>query len=221
MIFTALTYLLIAALAIVALGVLLLPVYVWVMARDRAQAADLAEASLHDAALALGVPLRFARISQDADIVINVAAQPLDLSQVGRVRGRLAVIGLGPGAAELMVPAVKTELARCTDVLGYETYIKMAGLIIDGHTIADHCGQVPEAEKARVSLLRAYRRAVVSNAVKTPAARDGWQQKAKRIGCHLANWQQDADGCEGWASLHFDQGLTRLESLGYTVISAI
>ena len=44
MICTALTYLLIAALAIMALGVLLLPMYVWVMARDRAQAADLAEA---------------------------------------------------------------------------------------------------------------------------------------------------------------------------------
>mgnify|MGYP006378631599 FL=1 len=105
---------------------------------------------------------------------------------------------------------------------GYDKHAAaLAGLIIDGHTIADHCGQVPEAEKARVSLLRAYRRAVVGNAVKTPAARDGWQQKAKRIGCHFANWQQDADGCAGWASLHFDQGLTRLESLGYTVISAI
>lgn len=105
---------------------------------------------------------------------------------------------------------------------GYDKHAAaLAGLIIDGHTIADHCGQVPEAEKARVSLMRAYRRAVVGNAAKTPAARDGWQQKAKRIGCHFANWQQDADGCEGWASLHFDQGLTRLESLGYTVISAI
>ena len=105
---------------------------------------------------------------------------------------------------------------------GYDKHAAaLAGLIIDGHTIADHCGQVPEAEKARAALLRAYRRAVVGNAVKTPAARDGWQQKAKRIGCHFTNWQQDADGCEGWASLHFDQGLTRLESLGYTVISAI
>lgn len=44
MIFTALSYLLIGALAVVALGVLLLPVYVWVLARDRAQAADLANA---------------------------------------------------------------------------------------------------------------------------------------------------------------------------------
>lgn len=97
----------------------------------------------------------------------------------------------------------------------------LAGLIIDGHTIADHCGQVPEAEKPRAALLRAYRRAVVGNAVKTPEARAGWQQKAKRIGCHFTNWQQDADGCEGWTSLYFEQGLGRLAMLGYTVISAI
>ena len=44
MIFTALSYLLIGALAIMALGVLLLPVYVWMLARDKAQAADLANA---------------------------------------------------------------------------------------------------------------------------------------------------------------------------------
>jgi cobalt-precorrin 5A hydrolase/precorrin-3B C17-methyltransferase len=88
---------------------------------------QMAEASLHDAALELGVALRFVNVSQDADIVINVAEQPLDLSRIGRPRGRLAVIGLGPGAAELMVPAVKAELARCTDVLGYETYVRMAG----------------------------------------------------------------------------------------------
>ena len=44
MIFTALSYLLIGALAIMALGVLLLPVYVWMLARAKAQTADLANA---------------------------------------------------------------------------------------------------------------------------------------------------------------------------------
>ena len=44
MIFTALSYLLIGALSIMALGALLLPVYVWMLARDKAQAADLANA---------------------------------------------------------------------------------------------------------------------------------------------------------------------------------
>ncbi|MFO2463339.1 precorrin-3B C(17)-methyltransferase [Pseudomonas sp. 15FMM2] len=91
--------------------------------------ADMADPQLHAAAQALGVPLRFAALAgeQAADIVINSSPEPVQLSQIGRCRGRLAVIGLGPGAAELMVPAVKAELARCNDVLGYETYVRMAG----------------------------------------------------------------------------------------------
>jgi cobalt-precorrin 5A hydrolase/precorrin-3B C17-methyltransferase len=104
----------------------------------------MANAVLREAALELGVPLRFAAdgsvselvfqaaadaalLSTDSNIAIAVASQPLDVAQIGRPRGRLAVIGLGPGAAELMVPAVKAELAKATDVLGYETYVRMAG----------------------------------------------------------------------------------------------
>jgi cobalt-precorrin 5A hydrolase/precorrin-3B C17-methyltransferase len=106
---------------------------------------EVANPILREAALELGVPLRFAvdagavdklaanaigqpvSIFGDDEIVIAVAEQPLDPSQIGRPRGRLAVIGLGPGAAELMVPAVKAELAKASDVLGYETYVRMAG----------------------------------------------------------------------------------------------
>lgn len=107
---------------------------------------DMASPALREAAAELGVPLRFApatgsvaELAQQAvpqllpplsvgeDIAIAVASQPLDPQQIGRPRGRLAVIGLGPGAAELMVPAVKAELARANDILGYETYVRMAG----------------------------------------------------------------------------------------------
>lgn len=106
---------------------------------------EMASAVLREAALELGVPLRFASVAGavselarnaidlpvlifgDDAIAIAVAEQPLDPSSIGRPRGRLAVIGLGPGAAELMVPAVKAELARANDVLGYETYVRMAG----------------------------------------------------------------------------------------------
>lgn len=106
---------------------------------------EMADPALREAAVELGVPLRF--ISQvgaagelarnavgqpvsifgDDAIAIVVAEEPLDPLSIGRPRGRLAVIGLGPGAAELMVPAVKAELARANDVLGYETYVRMAG----------------------------------------------------------------------------------------------
>ncbi|MBT2296531.1 precorrin-3B C(17)-methyltransferase [Pseudomonas fluorescens] len=106
---------------------------------------DMARPDLQAAASALNVPLRFAGASADVvqwlsdaldqpaavrrvgDCAIAVAEQPLDPEQIGRRRGRLAVIGLGPGAAELMVPAVRAELDHATDVLGYETYVRMAG----------------------------------------------------------------------------------------------
>lgn len=106
---------------------------------------EMANSALRESALELGVPLRFVSaagaasellrhaigqpvsIVGDDTIAIAVAEQPLDPLQIGRPRGRLAVIGLGPGAAELMVPAVKAELARANDVLGYETYVRMAG----------------------------------------------------------------------------------------------
>ena len=122
---------------------------------------QMADASLHEAASALGVPLRFAALPPVADISITVAEQPLDLSQVGRPRGRLAVIGLGPGAAELMVPAVKAELARCTDVLGYETYVRMAGPFRDDQV--QHCtDNREEMQRARHAFeLAAQGRSVV------------------------------------------------------------
>jgi cobalt-precorrin 5A hydrolase/precorrin-3B C17-methyltransferase len=106
---------------------------------------QMANPLLHRVATELNVPLRFVGadtamgmaaqavpahsrlIQADENLAIAVAAQPLDIQQTGRGRGRLAVIGLGPGAADLMVPAVKTELARANDVLGYETYVRMAG----------------------------------------------------------------------------------------------
>ncbi|GGA84610.1 hypothetical protein GCM10011491_10180 [Brucella endophytica] len=45
----------------------------------------------------------------------------------GAKRGRLAVVGLGPGDPMLMAPAVRQELQRAEDILGYETYVRMAG----------------------------------------------------------------------------------------------
>ena len=115
---------------------------------------EMASAKLRETALELGVPLRFVAAHNDLDalarqalpqatiirangLAIARAEQPLDVAQIGRQRGRLAVIGLGPGAAELMVPAVKAELARATDVLGYETYVRMAGPFRDDQV--QHC----------------------------------------------------------------------------------
>ncbi|MFJ3467306.1 precorrin-3B C(17)-methyltransferase [Pseudomonas sp. NPDC090201] len=105
----------------------------------------MADPALRAAAEDLGVPVRFTAAASASEmaqqalpqlllpitpvegIAIAVAQQPLDIERIGRPRGRLAVIGLGPGATEFMIPAVKAELARANDVLGYETYVRMAG----------------------------------------------------------------------------------------------
>jgi cobalt-precorrin 5A hydrolase/precorrin-3B C17-methyltransferase len=140
---------------------------------------DMANPALRDAALELGVPLRFANaeagiverlhavigqplpILGNDTVAIAVAEQPVDPLQIGRPRGRLAVIGLGPGAAELMVPAVKAELARATDVLGYETYVRMAGPFRDDQVL--HCtDNREEMQRARHAFeLAAQGRSVV------------------------------------------------------------
>ncbi len=42
-------------------------------------------------------------------------------------RGKLAVIGLGPGDAAWMTPEARAALDGARDILGYETYVRMAG----------------------------------------------------------------------------------------------
>ncbi|MFZ5958194.1 precorrin-3B C(17)-methyltransferase [Pseudomonas knackmussii] len=93
----------------------------------------MADVRLGEVAQALGVPLRF--IAEDVlppvhssqnGIRLRLAASPEQAAVIGRPRGRLSVIGLGPGAAEHMTPAVRRALDEAEDLLGYETYVKMA-----------------------------------------------------------------------------------------------
>ncbi|WP_225776069.1 precorrin-3B C(17)-methyltransferase [Pseudomonas sp. Marseille-Q5115] len=97
---------------------------------------------LASAAEALGAELRFIpegaaesafdqlpSIIQAGEQGVTLAISPFPVcaDDVGQRRGRLAVVGLGPGERAFMVPAVQEELARAEDVLGYETYVNMAG----------------------------------------------------------------------------------------------
>lgn len=118
-----------------------------------APASLLGDARVEAAARTLGVPLRFADVDgdegdEDADaaallgstlrvthtlratsdgLACAVATQPVDPATLGRARGRLTVLGLGPGDAAWLTPAARTALAQATDILGYTTYVTMAG----------------------------------------------------------------------------------------------
>ncbi|WP_431822320.1 precorrin-3B C(17)-methyltransferase [Burkholderia sp. F1] len=113
-----------------------------------APAAAIGDAALEAAADALGAPLRFVDAEADATasdvlehalrvphtrqapldgLACAVAAHPVDPATLGRARGRLTVLGLGPGAAAWLTPAARAALADATDILGYTTYVNMAG----------------------------------------------------------------------------------------------
>lgn len=99
---------------------------------------------LDGVAEALGVPLRYLGASEPLPaalvrdggrgVALHRAEAPFDPSCVGRPRGRLTVIGLGPGAAEFMTPATRRALDEAQDLLGYQTYLDMAGPPRPGQT---------------------------------------------------------------------------------------
>ncbi|MGF6447904.1 cobalt-precorrin 5A hydrolase/precorrin-3B C17-methyltransferase [Paraburkholderia youngii] len=114
---------------------------------------SMTDPALAQAARLLEVPLRFADASAEPgetsaarllhtalrvphetlhddaypNVALALSSLAIDPATLGRPRGRLTVIGLGPGCAELMVPAARTALNEATDILGYDTYVKMAG----------------------------------------------------------------------------------------------
>ncbi len=80
-----------------------------------------------------------------------VARSPtaIDTRAVGRPRGRLAVVGVGPGSAEWRTPEATRALAEATDIVGYGPYLDLAADVITGK--AWHTAPLGE-EEARVRL---------------------------------------------------------------------
>lgn len=113
------------------------------------------DVELQQVASQMGLPLRY---SDDAELFppqhsrsgharLLLAEQPIEVEKIGQPRGTLTVIGLGPGAPEFMVPAARRALDEAQDLLGYETYIRMAGPL--------RPGQVSHSSDNREELQRA------------------------------------------------------------------
>ncbi|MBD2301823.1 precorrin-3B C(17)-methyltransferase [Nostoc sp. FACHB-190] len=67
-----------------------------------------------------------------ADIALAIAPAPIDPNTIGQPRGKLAIIGTGPGSAQWMSPEVKEILRLATDLVGYKTYLDLVGALADG-----------------------------------------------------------------------------------------
>jgi cobalt-precorrin 5A hydrolase/precorrin-3B C17-methyltransferase len=89
------------------------------------------------------------RKSRRATCAVARAPAPIDADAIGRQRGTLAVIGIGPGDPAWRTPEASAALAHATDIVGYSLYLDLLGRAIAGkHRHTSGLGE----EEARVRL---------------------------------------------------------------------
>ena len=85
------------------------------------------------------------------DCAIALATEPINVSAIGISRGKLAILGTGPGGAAWMSPEVKEILREATDWVGYKFYLDLAGTLREGQKRHDSDNR-EEIDRARFAL---------------------------------------------------------------------
>jgi cobalt-precorrin 5A hydrolase/precorrin-3B C17-methyltransferase len=91
------------------------------------------------------------RTSRHATCALARAARPLDPARIGRARGSLAIVGIGPGDPAWRTPEASAALGRASDIVGYRLYLDLLGEALRGkrrHAL----GLGAETERARLAL---------------------------------------------------------------------
>lgn len=70
--------------------------------------------------------------SRRATLAVAQAPEIIDVSRVGRARGRLSVVGLGPGPAAWRSPEASSTLAAAEDLVGYGPYLDLIAPLAAG-----------------------------------------------------------------------------------------
>jgi cobalt-precorrin 5A hydrolase/precorrin-3B C17-methyltransferase len=101
----------------------------------------------------------------EGPVAVGVATSVMDTQTIGRARGRLVVVGLGPGAARWMTPEVGKALSVAEDIVGYEPYVRMAAPFRAGQAIhaSDNRGEMERARHALALAARGRSVVVVSS----------------------------------------------------------
>ncbi|MEG4489090.1 precorrin-3B C(17)-methyltransferase [Microcoleus sp. D2_18a_B4] len=82
---------------------------------------------------------------------LALAAEPINARAIGISRGKLAIVGTGPGGAPWMSPEVKEILREATDWVGYKFYLDLAGTLREGQKRHDSDNR-EEIDRARFAL---------------------------------------------------------------------
>ncbi|MEI9985953.1 MAG: cobalamin biosynthesis protein [Aliidongia sp.] len=110
-----------------------------------------AEGAALAAAGADAVLIQPKRKSARATAAIAEAPAPIDGNTIGRPRGRLTVVGIGPGAAIWRTPEVTAVLNGADHLVGYGLYLDLLGDLVQGKTLHE-TGLGDETGRARRAL---------------------------------------------------------------------
>ena len=89
--------------------------------------------------------------STRATCAIARARLVLDARKIGRARGRLEIVGIGPGAASGRTAEVDVALRGATDLVGYKLYLDLLGPLTSGKRL--HGYELgAEEERVRIAL---------------------------------------------------------------------
>lgn len=93
-----------------------------------------------------------------ADLVVEKVKSPRATAAVARLRprGRLAVVGLGPGARDLLAPRAVAELRRASVVVGLDQYVEQVRDLLrpGARIVASGLGAEEERARSAVRLAR-------------------------------------------------------------------
>ncbi|MDP6645605.1 MAG: precorrin-3B C(17)-methyltransferase [Rhodospirillales bacterium] len=96
------------------------------------------------------------RKSERATCAIARAPAIVDPETLGRGRGRLVIVGIGPGNAGWRAPDATSAIAGCSDLVGYGLYIELLGGLADGKVRHDYpLGEERERVAAALDLAAA------------------------------------------------------------------
>ena len=91
------------------------------------------------------------RRSQRATCALARSAALIDPARVGRARGSLAILGIGPGAAQARTHEVDAAVRAASDLVGYKLYLDLLGPL--AATKARHGYELGEEEmRVRIAL---------------------------------------------------------------------
>jgi cobalt-precorrin 5A hydrolase / precorrin-3B C17-methyltransferase len=111
--------------------------------------------------ISLNLPIRFVEsaewnqdltvISEDENLTVFSAEQPIKISSIGQAQGKLTVVGTGPGSKQWMSPEVRATILAATDLVGYHTYLDLVTDLTAGKECHGSDNRV-ELDRSRLAL---------------------------------------------------------------------